>query len=354
MLKPRTLVILAAVLVLLVAVKTLQDCSHEREVSGPGVATLIPEPLAAEDLGSIAVGYGTDSEVVVLENQPDGWRVATAWNAHANKQRVDALLRALGGLTAEFRSDSPEVLADYGFTDSTAVTVTGRDRNGDEVFALEVGRRPTGATGQFVRRPGANAVYLTNESILSTLGVYGQDPERPKSRHFLELQAVKLDRQEVDAVTVRSDGTEIALQKEFEEPAPLPADSARTDTTAVPAGPDRSVWEWRMVEPRRQPAAKTKADALLGAVTNIHAVDVADPSQPLADYGLEEPERTVQIALADADDVTLAFGATREAVDDAPKGVYMRVDDDPTIWVASDYVLKNIFKQPDELLPESE
>jgi hypothetical protein len=356
MLKTRNLVVLAVVLVVLLAVKLLQDRGHEQATSQSGVTTIVPGPLDLDDLGSIVVGFGTDPEALVLERQPDGWAVVTAWNAAARRSRVEALVESLSGLQGEYRSDSPDVLADYGFTDSTTVSITVRDSDGDQVAEVEIGRKPQGAAGSFVKRPGESTVYLAAAPVLNRLGIFGQEPTAPNPRQFLDLEAYKVDRKEIASITLDDADGELVLQKEFPEMKAQPADTATAGDEATPAAepePDTSVWEWRLGGATGRPAVKTKADGVLGAVATLRAVDVADPGADPATYGLDAPTRRVVIELLDGSEVTLAFGGSREAGEDnLPAGTYLQVDDDPTVWVVSDYVAKNIFKSREDLLPD--
>ena len=51
--------------------------------------------------------------------------------------------------------------------------------------------------------------------------------------------------------------------------------------------------------------------------------------------------------------MTIAIGDERQVSgDDQPAGRYLVVGDDPTIWVVSEYVVTNVFKNYEELLPE--
>ena len=72
-------------------------------------------------------------------------------------------------------------------------------------------------------RPGSNAVYLTSASLLSNLGLWS-GPARPKSSHFLELQAWKTERDQVNALVLEDNGKVVELVKVF---PPAPASAAR-------------------------------------------------------------------------------------------------------------------------------
>ncbi len=200
MLNRKNLLIVAAVLIVLIVISVAQNRTPQERSSD----ALVAGEFGRADLGRLVVGYGADTEAVVLESGPDGWYLPTAWNARASDQRLDALLQSLSNLRGEFRSDSGEVVADYGFTADGTVSITGFGPAGNEVFALEVGNMPEGGRGNFVKRPGSNEVYLTGANLLSNLGLWN-GPDRPTSRHFIELQAYTGDRDAVDRLTLKGD-----------------------------------------------------------------------------------------------------------------------------------------------------
>ncbi len=344
MLKTRHLVILAALVAVLAAVSVGQKASHRKTTTRPSTATLVEGSLDGDAVERITIGHGGDEAAVVLERRPDGWALPTAWDAPASRQKVDGLLQALAGLEGEFRSDRESVLADYGLAGDEAVTIRVFGPGGATAAALDVGRSPEGAQGQFVRRPGENAVYVSARSVLAPLGLYG-GPAAPTSRHFLELQAVKEDRLAVDRIVLEDEHGARTLAKVFPEPVP-------DDSTGVAPEPDRLTWEWSLAGSAGTPL-KTKADGVLGGVVSIRAVDVDDPAADPAAYGLDRPARRATMVFADGRELVLAFGAERAAQDDRPAGFWMRAGDDPTVWIVTSYVANNIFKAPADLLPES-
>jgi hypothetical protein len=349
MLNRRNLLILTGILVVLIVISVAQ----RRTPTERNSEVLVAGEYARSDLGRLTIGYGQDAEAVVLENGPEGWFLPTAWNARASDQRLDALLQSLSELRGEFRSDSPEVVPDYGFSDSTTVTLRGYDPGGGELFALEVGGKPEGGRGNFVKRPGSDEVFLTGANLLSNLGLWS-GPDRPTSRHFLELQAFRGEREAVDRL-VLGGAEELTLIKEFETIVP---DSAVADSTGAEPTVDRSQWEWRLEGPDGEKlgmAVKTRADGVLGAAVNVRAQDVVDPHHSLEGYGLGDGARTVTIVLADGSERRLAFGDQREAEGDQPGGYYMVDLDAPdTVWVVGEYAANNIFKSREDLLPAPE
>ena len=343
MMSRKTLAILAAVVVALVAISIAQSLGHRRATSREATAVLVAAELKADDLSRIVLGRGAEPEAVVLEAGPDGWRVASLWNARANRERIDALLKAVSGLSGEFRSDRREVLPDYGLAADAAVTVRAFGKYGKEVLSLEVGNRPEGAGGNFVKLPGRDEVYLCATGVLSHLGIYGA-PETPRPRMFLDLFAVQEDRAGVDAIRLHDKDGDRAFEKVFAG-APAGGDSA-----AVAAA--RATWEWKTGGGPARSLAKAKVDPVLNALVSVHANDLDDPAAPAATYGLDAPTRTATLVMAEGRQVVLEFGADRAAAGDRPGGTWMRVRGRPEVWVVTEYMLKNVFKTVAELVPD--
>jgi hypothetical protein len=345
MLKRKNLLILAAALAVLLVIALAQDLGHDRSTRGSSSTVLATGEFTQGGIGKIVIGRGARTEAVVLTATAAGWQVASAWNAPASTQRVDALLETMSNLRGEFRSDSEAVLADFGFTDSTTVRITGYDTAGGTAFTVEAGEKPGQGVGTFVRRPGSAEVYLASADILGALGVYTAEAG-PQGRHFVDLQVYKTEREGVDAIALHDGGRTLTLTKVFTEIQP-----SADDTTHTAPFTDRASWEWR-AEPRR-PVAKTKVDAILAAVTSLRAQDVADPGAAAAQYGLDAPTRRAVVTLADGSTATLAFGGARAAGPGQPAGVYCRIEGRPLVWVVGDYQVESIFKNPDDLKPDA-
>lgn len=344
MLSRRTLAILAAVVAVLIGISVLQSVGHRRATSRDATAVLAAGELKADDLGRIVLGRGAEPEAVVLEAGPDGWRIRSAWNARASRERIDGLLKALADLSGEYRSDKREVLADYGLAADAAVMIRIFGKDGREMLALEVGNRPEGAAGNFVKLPGSDEVYLTPAGVLSQLGIYGA-PETPRPRAFLDLMAMHEDRAQVDAIRLRDkDGTR-ELVKVLSAPVPAGADSATVASA-------RATWEWKTGGARPTNLAKAKVDPVLNALVSVHANDLDDPSAPTAAYGLDAPTREAVLVMADGRQLALEFGNDRPAAGDKPGGTWMRVRGQPEVWVVTEYMLKNVFKTVAELKPD--
>jgi len=345
MISKRNLVILTVIVVLLVATNVVQKTSHRRAVSQAATTVLIEGEHKADGLGRLVLGRGADTQSVVLAAGPDGWTVESAWNAGASREKIDALLTTLSDLSGEYRSAEREVLPDYGLDPAGAVTIRAFGRDGQPAFALDVGNSPEGGAGNFVRLPDHDEVYLTQAGVLAQLGLYG-GPQAPGPRFFLGLQAVTEDRQAVDAIVLRDAGGARNLAKVFSAPAAAPGDSAA-------AAAARATWEWKLDGGGRgQALAKSKVDGVLNSLVSVRAADLDDPAAPPATYGLDEPAREAALVMTGGRQVVLEFGADRPAAGDLPAGTWMRVRGQPTVWVVTEYTVKNIFKTTAELKPD--
>ncbi len=346
MIKTRNLVLLVVVLIVLLGVSWLQKSNHSKSTGGSNMTTVLTGELTRDNLSRITVAYGLEGDVVELQATPTGWVVASAYQARVSDARVDALLRNLANLTGEFRSDAEDVIADYGLDSDSSIRIRAFGPGGDEVLALDVGNSPERLPGNFVKSPDSPAVYLTQESVLTHLGLYN-GPARPKSIHFADLQAAKQDLKAIDQIVLESDGKRLELVKDFAMTVP-----AEDDTTGAEPTVDRLTWEWKAASQGDRALAKTKVDAVQSALTAIRAVDVDDPNGDLAAFGLEPALRTATLVLEDGSERVFEFGNARETQGDHPAGTWLRERGEPTIWVVTDYTINNIFKTLEELLPD--
>ncbi|MFT5233642.1 MAG: hypothetical protein ACI9UQ_001676, partial [Candidatus Krumholzibacteriia bacterium] len=172
MIKTRNLVILGIALVVLLAINLMQKSGHNKATSQASNEELVASGMVPADLSRITIGFGPDLETVVLNNTPVGWSVDTAWQGAADQSRIETLVRNLSGLMGEFRSDSADVLADYGLTGDAVVTVRAFDPAGVEVAAIDLGRKSGQGQGNFTRQTNSNKVYLTQTNMMAQLGIY--------------------------------------------------------------------------------------------------------------------------------------------------------------------------------------
>jgi len=338
--KPRQLVVLAAVVAALGAAVIVQNVRHERSTSRSDTRPVLDVNVVAEEINRVTVSQGDDSTRVVLEKLPDRWVVRSAWDHPADERKVRELIDALNGLRGEFRSNDAEVLADYGLgpdADPRPVTVTLFGADWQEVAAVELGS--TSGGGVFLREPGENAAYLSRTNVLGKLGMWG-GPKAPESRTFLDLDVFECKAADIRSIALFDGDDVLRLEKTYAEP----------DSTGTV---DDSTWEWVLTEPERRPLAKTKADAVMNALTRVQAVDIADPKGDWRDYGLWKAPRRVEVGLADGSTFELRWGVAREAGAGQQAGLYAMSSEDQTVWVIREFKADQIFKSLEDLLPES-
>lgn len=343
MIKTKNLVILMVIILVLGGISIMQKSQHRKQTTSSATEVVLAGEFNKDNLAKVTVGFGDNPEQVVMVAGPDGWRMDSYHQAAVNGERLATLLRNLSNLKGEFRSSSDQVLADYGLQKGQSVTIRGFDKSGTEVLALDLGKTPKGFPGQFMRRPDSSKVYLSQTGLLAHLGIYGA-PEAPKAQYFLELQAIKENRQELDGITIVDAATTMAFTKKLGviEPAEDAPEGTEPST-------DRTTWEWLLNGKPATGLAKTKIDGVLNACASIRASDVADPAAGLAQYGLDHPRRTVSLLRKDGTTLDLKFGTDRPAGDGVTAGTYLQVADEPTIWVVTDYTVKNIFKSREDL-----
>ena len=105
MFKNRNILILVAVLVVLLGINLWQKADHRRSTQQSATEKVVDATFTADQLDRITLGQGLEPEAVDLVATPTGWVLASAWDAPANQQRIDALLRGFNDLSGEFRSD---------------------------------------------------------------------------------------------------------------------------------------------------------------------------------------------------------------------------------------------------------
>jgi len=338
--KPRNLVIIALLVAALAAVSIVQKTSHRRSVTSSDTAALFDISFEGETVNRIVVSRDGDQDGrVTLERLGDGWVARSAWGHPGDTRKIEELLAELDGLRGEFRSDSPDVLADYGLgPDASPVLVTLYGEEWQELTSLELGDTPPNSSGVFVRDPAGDAVYLCRANVLGKLGMW-QGPADPQNHDFLDLEIHTCEREDISGIRLHAaDQPSLVMEKTYAEP---------DSTGAV----DRSTWEWVLVEPERRALAKSKVDAVMSAVANVQAADVADPKGAWEDYGLWKADRRVEVVMADGTEFELRFGANRPAADGRPDGVFTMSSDNTTVWVVKGFKADSIFKDLESLLP---
>lgn len=101
--------------------------------------------------------------------------------------------------------------------------------------------------------------------------------------------------------------------------------------------------EWRIVESsvKVEPFDKTSATDLVNGFTSLTADEFADSAKP-EETGLDAPENTVTVTLRNGKEYKALFGLKKKDKED----VYMKLADNPQVFVLSKYTSGRINKRP--------
>jgi hypothetical protein len=352
MMKPKFLVILAVVLVVLAALSWTTSRTKYSTAEGGGFDSILQESLDVGEVESVKAWLGgSPDSLVELTRSGDGWVVASRWGWPAKEDQVKRLFDDLAGLKGERRASTEEVLADFQIDEEGGLHVVGLASGGSELFHLVVGKTATRG-GAFVRQHGSHDVFLTPASLRSSFGVWGDEPQAPDPKRWIDLQVHKAERNEVDRIVLRDGANAVVLAKEFEE-SKVPEPDADAEeaggeeaTAAVPAV-DRTKWTWKPDGDGE--FDKNKVDGILGTLCSIYASDVADPAN-VADYGLDDGARVAELTFADGSTQTVFFGGP--ATDE--NRVYFRVGEDGSPAEIYKSTADRIFPDRSELSPTQE
>jgi hypothetical protein len=302
---------LIGILVVLFVVLFLAQMLTDRRgptVERGGFESLVDPSL---DMGSIDVIRGwlaaSPDTTVQLRREGEGWVVASAHDWPARDDRVETLLDQLEGLSGEKRSSSADVLDDYQIGEENGFHLVAETAQGAEIVHLVVGKNAGG--GEFVREEGSNDVYLTRAGFRNSFGVWGESPTL-NERQWVNTEVVKIDAGEIDRVALRSDGSEIVLERQFETLPPSSGDDEEGVDLGGEAGLDRN--QYTYAPDAAGPFDKAAADRIVRTVSSLHAYDVADPDSVDA-YGLGDDADVVEIQMIDGTEHVIRFG---EVTDD--------------------------------------
>lgn len=343
--KPKTLIALAMVLVILAALVLFKKQGEKQPgiVEEAQLAQLLPAGITTGDIGKLElyIGGRPDEKVVMSWDAEAGkWRVQTLYNVPADAEKADEYLDALVKLKGEFRAkaetDASREL--YGLTNETAFHVTGYGKGGDAPqFDLLFGKSP-GYEKSFVRTAAGNEVYVVNMDTRAKAGIYGDKQEQaPAGDQWVKKTILQLDKDAIKRVAITGPDKGLVFEKR-EKPTPQTetepegekaesgekagsgeteeAEAAETEQKPAP----KPEYEWVLASggvggPHRQSAL----DALLRKLGSLRAVTVVDPAKK-EEWGLAQPPFTCVISLEGQDDVVVEGSRP-----DGAKNTYMRV-----------------------------
>jgi len=325
-----------------------------------------------EIVQTILLGFSQDDvkEIEVYKQTPDGdvklqlvkqedqWRMPSYLNAKVRDYSVNQLLDGLLEMTGKVRSSDPRHLDMFQISDTDGIHLILKGDSQSPLANLIIGKKGEDYNTGFVRFSGKDKIYAVDKNILSTIGVTGEIDTLStfKTKSFVDLNAVKLDKDELNVVGLVSNGKEMIIKKIEIEPESDTDDE--TDTTAVKP----KVMEWVYQKGNTNVRLdQEEVDKFLREVTTIYAQEVVDNTTgSLADlgkmnkYGFNRPSHyVVFIKGAEQQKMNVIFGNQYEK----DKGYYLNVQYDGLVYKVAKSRFDNVFKWVNDLptkLPKDE
>lgn len=304
--KPRTLLILACVLVLLViayvAVPEKGAESNRPETQAKIGESLFPD-LKTDFVKTIHVQ--AKGKEMHLEKREGEWYVPVdGQDKPGAKDRIERMLTNLTDVTiAQIASTRPENFEVYEVDDATATHLTMKDDSGKAVADLLIGKGQGFGGNCFVRRPGSNEVLVASKNLNYEVQVYPPEREvRPDG--WIDKTVWQLSNNDVLSVTLQSATGTITLSRD---------DTASSDWIAT-------------ATPESFPADPNKINSILGRLTRPYATDVLVGATDEM-TGLDQPAASVVLSVSPPKTYTLVFGNEHDnarfaRTDSRPQYVY--------------------------------
>ena len=229
---------------------------------------------------------------------------------------------------------------------------------------LIVGKKGEDYGTGFVRFAGKDKIYSIDKNILSSLSISGETDTLTKfnEKSFVDLNAVKLDKEDFQLAALVAKGKELVLKKIEKEIETNEAKEEEQTAEADTTKPMKKEYEWVLVKGKREVKLDQKeVDKFFKDITSIYAQEVVDNiGNTLADltkssrYKFDRPSHyIVFIREEDNTKLNIIFGKEFEK----DKGYFMQVQYDKLVYKVNKSKYDTIFKWVEELpkkLPKKE
>ena len=389
--KNKHIVLMVVILVVLAGLYLAQRARERRaraqQDAAGGFERLLPADFAPDDVRKFVFYAGTNRENAVTVEEIDGlWRLPGRFNALAKTNKVEELLEHVSALEGEVRSESPDVLDEYDLQPDASLHLILTDRRDNAEHHLLIGKKGQAPQTGFVRKDGADTVYLVGQDLRRDYNLWGEDLTDPDAKVWIELQMAQIDTNDVRRLALATPWKRMVVEKrevEIEEPAATDvdepgepgtgaqeqdADVAAETSDASPDAADaaeagapgeaeageelpaedeapeiKTEWKWSVVEPAEGYALSEKGvQNWLQALERLNASDVVDPAKT-DEYGFDDPQFTLDIGLADGRTATLEVGDEVEEGSGAER--YARIRDDESVFTIAGWSLKNAIRK---------
>lgn len=308
--KPRTMIILAAVAVILIGIAMLNNRSErasEQLETGPIFAGLNKDAVAEIILSN------QDKEVRILK-QGEDWVVASEDQYPADQRAVTRILDSLEKFDRRYlRSRNPEQQATFEVDAESGTGVILADRSGNPLADFRMGKNGPDYQSQYIRPSDAEEVYLIPEYLRSVFDA-GKDTWRDKAIFSFETEKAR------QLVIRPAEGPVIAIAKDDEGNFTLTA-------------PDSAA------------AKKSIVESTLRTLSNLRCDAFPDSLPSMSDAGLDPPRQSVEVLLDDGAAYTLLIGNLNE--DDTRH--YVKKESDETLFLLSKGRITSLIRDVDAL-----
>ncbi len=265
----------------------------------------------------IMVSRGGKAELTAVKNST-GWTLPDLWNTKADSEKVESFLKELATVRGELRADDASLLADFGITDESALSIQLADDQGTVLADLRVGDKRAGPASVFIRRAGSSAVFLADVDLFRLLGVYSADIKEPlQPRLWADLEPLSFRPADLTGLEgIRYEGgkpiTALQLKRETGENKP-----------------------WTFVNTYGHFSLDAaKVEAFIQALSTLRASSVVDPA---GSYGFDTPALQFKIQAAEK----LAMFTLGNASADQ-KSRYLRVDGDASVYEVAKFTFEDL------------
>jgi hypothetical protein len=269
--------------------------------------------LEADSVTALEMPLEDGGGTARLERDPadfDRWHLAAPIEYPADSSVVSGILSTLTGLESEeVIEDPPEDLTPFGLAED-APTLRVSLKEG-ESRVLRLGEKTPLGSSRYLQLEGDPRLFTVEDWRTSTL--------RPTLRTLRDKRIVGPEPEEVTALRILERGTLLAHLRRLERGSPEEAEA-----------PSR----WEIVEPIADAGDARRIERLLQDLRFLRAMEFVDEPGPLAGYGLDTPEVTLEL-LAGEKRARLELGRKLAKV-------YLRASGQPAVFEVPERALADI------------
>lgn len=303
---------LIAVFAVLVGLVFFRQSGEEQQtiIEQAEFTPLVSSDLDVDSVNRLEIYSGVaPTDRVILERDGDRWRIASHWNALANRERPQQLLDAIKNLKGEYRATANgEELADYDLSEDRGwhtVGFDGPDRN--VIFHLVTGKSPKYGN-MFMRAIDSDDVFLVDHNIRRDAYNYSLDwDDTPTSPAWVDKAVVQLPGDDFTKFELTMPDKKIVaeLREKPAEATEAASDEGDAESSAVPATP---ATEWVVTQGGRGGMAhQTPFSDLSRYLANLSSEGVTDPEKKSI-WGLDNPAYQLTAHRENGEAVALTIG----------------------------------------------